>query len=396
MESPQFQQSPSQQPLPAQPQFQGQPRPQQNYEKPKSNFLLIFLFLVILLTAIGVGSVFALNYFDPEWNPLRPSPEQIILQAWENQKTITSQKFDFKISINGSQIEDYLKDISINLSAQGGGDWSNGADTENLKHQLTGSLSIYATDKEGDKHKVMLAGESRYLQKQLFIKMDALDLGKLEQFLMMFGFDANKFEGQWIRFKIDDTKDIGQLYGVPLEKQIENEKYCREAIEKIVKLLLDKKVYDITQLSDIAGSEGIEYYYGISLNKEKLISASPEIYDILMEYQEKIGGIENGTTKQDFIDEATKGITELFDKYGPFEFEISIGKNDRFFRSVQFNKIFDGTAEKIGILKIDFSDRNFSTNQPLDVQAPTNYVDFKTLMTSYLNGVSGPSIHGVE
>jgi hypothetical protein len=213
-----------------------------------------------------------------------------------------------------------------------------------------------------------------------------LDLGELGQFLTMFGLDVSKFENQWVKFEVDEAvEDIGQLYGVPVTEQTKNEKYYREAIEKIVRLLLDKKVYDISQLPDIAGTEGIEYHYGISLNKEKLIAALPEIYDIAAEYQDKMGGLEKATGKQDFINEATSSITELFDKYGPFEFEISIGKNDKFFRSIQFSKTFNGTAERIGILKIDFSDRNSAINQPLDVQAPTNFVDFETLMTSYLD-----------
>ncbi|HQK63619.1 MAG TPA: hypothetical protein PLF16_00545 [Candidatus Staskawiczbacteria bacterium] len=382
MENPQSQQAPVQQPS-LQPQFQSRQDLQQNYEKPKSHFLLIFLFTIILLAAIAGGAVFALNYFDPEWNPLRPSPEQVILQAWENQKAITSQKFDLNLSIDGSQIEDYMKDVTINLSAQGGGDWS---DRENLKHQITGSLSAYATDEAGRQYKIMLAAESRYLDKQLFVKLGPLNLGGLEQLLMMFGLDVSKLEDQWIRFRMEEAaKDVGQMYGVPLAEQTENEKYYREAVEKIVRLLLDKKVYDISQLPDIAGDEGIEYHYGISLNKEKLIAALPEIYDILAEYRDKISSLENAPEKQDFIDESTKGVTELFDKYGPFEFEISIGKKDRFFRSIQINKTLDGTQDKLGILKIDFSHRNSAINQPLDVQVPTNYVDFETLMTSYIN-----------
>jgi hypothetical protein len=389
MENPQFQQSPNQQqqPLPSQPQFQGQMPTQQNYEKPKSHFLLISLFLIILLAAVGVGSVFALNYFDPEWNPLRPAPEQVILQAWENQKTITSQKFDFKMFINGSQMEDYLEDLTVNLSAQGGGDWS---DQENLKHQAAGSFSAYVTDEAGQQYKIMVAAESRYLDKQFFVKLGPLDLGELEQLLMIFGLDVNKFENQWIRFRVEEAvEDVGQIYGVPLAEQTEDEKYYREAIEKIVRLLLDKKVYDISQLPDIVGNEGIEYHYGILLNKERLIATLPEIYDILIEYRDKISGLEDAPEKQDFINEATTGITDLFDKYGPFELEISIGKKDKFFRSVQFSKTFDGTAEKLGILKIDFSDRNSAINQPFDVEAPSSYVDFETLMTNYLNDLYG-------
>jgi hypothetical protein len=93
---------------------------------------------------------------------------------------------------------------------------------------------------------------------------------------------------QWIRFRVEEAvEDVGQIYGVPLAEQTEDEKYYREAIEKIVRLLLDKKVYDISQLPDIVGNEGIEYHYGILLNKERLIATLPEIYDILIEYRDK-------------------------------------------------------------------------------------------------------------
>jgi hypothetical protein len=35
--------------------------------------------------------------------------------------------------------------------------------------------------------KIMVAAESRYLDKQFFVKLGPLDLGELEQLLMIFG-----------------------------------------------------------------------------------------------------------------------------------------------------------------------------------------------------------------
>jgi len=353
----------------------------------KKNVLPIVIVSVLALILLSGGIVLAAKIWDPPWNPFRPSPESVIQKAWNNLKSVKSETFNAEVSLKSDKIEANGSGGSLDLSfkANGGVDYS---DPENSLSDVQGSVRVSLTDitNPTTDYKFSLAGESRLIKKDFYLKLDEIDLGGLEGFLMMFfGVDTSKIKGQWIRFQADAIaqQEMPQYSAMTSEEKKNAEKEAQDTIDKIVKVLLDKKVYDIDQLEDNQGLEGKEYHYYISLNQKKIIEASPELFNILKEYYSNLNpGVE---LPPDFtLEEFQKGINKMFDMVGKVGIDLFIGKNDGYFRKFQIIKDFDlskfDEAYK-GNISLIYKIEQTGINKPVQVVAPEQYKDFQDILS---------------
>jgi len=395
-----------QQQIMSQPRVQSQPQPQvqsqvqaqptvaKNFKtegKRHSVAKLIFALIVvlILIAAIGAGVVLATRIWDPAWSPFRPSPESVIIKAWDNLKLINSGNFNTEFLVNGKGMGTPESTFDFDITAKANG----GADIGKKIASMKADISAVQTDSAGNKLECAIAGEGRIVNEIFYLKIDKLDIGDLAFFLEMFGIDVNKIKGQWIKFDEQGAQDdLLQYIGVETSQQLQDQKYIKESLDRIVKILLDRKAYDVKQLPDNQDSEGKEYHYSVSLNRQKFNDALPEIYAIIEEYSRKIAEDAGEIYTPEFTFEQTKEqINDSLDKIGDVSIELFISKTDSFFHKVQVvkNDLNLSKLEKgsVGVLQMNYKIEQSGINQPVQVEAP---LDAKSLQ-EILDGIVAPA-----
>lgn len=336
------------------------------------------LILAVEAVAIAGGVALATKFWDPAWSPFRPKPEKVILQAWNNLKNIKSHNFDVEFMASGDSVqsEGQSGSFAFDIKGSGGLDFS---DKNKILLDATASLTALASDKAGNTYNLGIAGQAKAISKDLYLKLDKLDLGNLGAFFMMFGFDASKIKGQWFKFNLDQSADsISSYTGAPIQQDEGDLEKAKQAINKMTKIMLDKKVYDIVQMPDSQGKNGPEYHYVASLNRKRLLEASPEIYNILKE----IDG--NGQEEDYTLEKFQKSLNDFMDKAGGIKTEMFIGKKDNFFHKTQSINEFDLSkfnSQSSGKIKVEFRAEQAEINKPVQVIPPENYKTVEQLIS---------------
>ena len=339
----------------------------------RSGWVLKLVMGLIVLIIICVGGFFAAQYF----NLFGPSPEAILLKAWNNLHTIKSENFNSELSVTGKNIKANGSGGDANVDLK----FSGGADFANQLADITGSLTASATDQTSNQYNISLAGEGKLIKNDLYLQFSKVDLGMLSMLVEMFGApDPSTIQGQWFKFDLNTaTQQIKSVSG----QQIGSNPQTQAAMGKIAKILIDGKVFDIKQLADNKGSEGEEYHYNISINQKNLIAVSPQLFSAIEDYMNASGASYDKTyTLADF----QTYINDAFNKIGPVSMDLFIGKSDNFLHKIQFtkdldiSKLEDGAS---GILTINYEIDQSGINKPIQVSAPDNFTDFNTFISSY-------------
>lgn len=371
--------------LQSEPQIQLQSQPQPQPQSMQSSALRktrrhpalkLFIVLIVAIILGAGGLVFAYHFFNFPWNFLRPSPESVISKAWNNLKTINSQNFDSELLLSSETVFANNQSDTFNLVAKASG----GIDANNrlslIKASITGSTVNSNTSNEYD---FFLSGEARTIQKDLYVILESIDLGGFEDFIMMFGgLDANEIKEKWFRFQLDEMvqEQLMKQTSVISGQQVDAEKEINDLTNKIAKILLDKKVYNINELEENLGVDGKEYHYQISLNREKLIEVSPEIFNILIEYRDKynLASTPEYNSSEFTLEHFQKYLNEILDIVGDMNVDLFIGKEDNFFHKVQFVKNL--RIDDV-VIKINYKIETTGINNPIQVSIPNEYKDFK-------------------
>jgi len=331
----------------------------------------VFVFLIILITLIiigGAGLFFASPFLNLSWNFFRPTPETVILKAWNNLKITNSESFNSELLLSGNILNDDKESKSFDFTLKSIGE----SDIANELSLIKMSVSGYIIDNKAPlKYDFSLSGEERLIKKDIYFKLTDINIGELENSLMMFGIAGiEEIEEKWIKIETVNQSNTGQDF--------------KDATDKIVKILLDRKAYDITELEDNSGVEGKEYHYRISLNREKLINASPEIYSVLKDYFSKYSNLQNDVSLEDF----QKFINNILDKTGEVSIDLFIGKKDNFFHKILFEKNLDMSkfSDKYSddsIIKIGYKIESTNINNPVQVSAPDEYENWEDILLSF-------------
>ena|SRR3989344_5647975 len=362
--------------------------------------LLIVIFLVVILSLTGGAGFYFRNQILDYATSLffKPSPESVIRKAWENLNTIKSQNFEGQLLITGKNIADNNQsyNFNFNFSVSGGVDTF---DKTNVLSNIKGSLLAVISSEIGNQYNFSIDAEEKSVGKDFYLKIDKLDLGNLNMFLLMAGIDTSEIKGKWFKFTREEGIETATEYAKVSSSQIEKEqieKDFKEMLDKVVKILLDKKVYDINQLADNKGSEGKEYHYYVSLNQEKLIAASPEIFDEINALRDKFYPEEKNSPEYT-LEDFQKDINEFFDKFGTLATDLYIGKKDGFLHKIEFNKEYDvskiSDGQSSGTLGVSYKLSQTDINKPLQISAPDDYIDLKDFailneVKSYMKQIS--------
>lgn len=336
---------PASQPEIGQTKPQQQTQPAHQFKPARSPILkLIIILIILVLAAAGVTAwLLASQVFDPNWNPFAPKPETVLLKAWENLGSVKSESFYMELSAASKNLEanGISGKFDIGLRASGSVDNPNKLADITMSAEASFANDVFS-----------LTGEIRSAQNNLYIKLDELNLAGLEDFLLLYGIDIAKIQGQWVRIE-----------GSVLTAQVSQGLSQQPDLDSLFKLLLKNKAFDIKRLPDNKGSNGKEYRYYISLSHAKLIEAF------------------RATLIDSFL------INSFFNKVGNISATVLIGKKDNFFHEIQFVKDFDLNklnAEYVGDLRVNYKVNQTGINKPVQISIPVDYIDFSNIAPSKL------------
>ena len=324
---------------------------------PKSNLLpfkIIAGAVVVLILAGGV--VLGTRFWDPLWNPFRPSPEKVMAKMAEKAKEIKTLNSNILAEINIKNSSVFGATINLIGSADN-------TDPQNLKSEGTINLSAAA---EG----VQFSGglEAKQINGVSYIKLTNLPATPmLQPILMLMGIDLEQTKNQWIKIDKDSIKKLSGTTTEELEQPQETaNQESPPILKKIEELVQNKKFYSVKEEMPDESIKGTDvYHYVVVLNKKELKGLLQELLPTF--------GTEQGVSFEQ--EKFEKDFDEFAEKIGELDAELWIGKKDYYLYRLQIEKDidlanFNPSAQGQVSLKIDTAFSNF--NKSLSIEAPAN------------------------
>lgn len=355
----------------------------------KTIIIKIIAGIAIIGAAGTVGSLYT-QVWNPGWNPFEQklSPEIVIAEMGAKMAGV---KF-FIGDINFDMVlvsEEVVVDIKTNIT----GDVDN-INFENPKSATDFYFSFSAIQGENPKSSLeetefSLTGKSITIGEDIYIKIT-----KMPEIPSLYMFTLDDFTNQWIKM---DEKVLGQTAGVDVGSEDyesftqEQEHEKKKIMEKLIEIWQAGKIFEVKEeLPEQMIDNKAFYHYLVVLNQEelkKLIKETTEGY--IKEDMEKMSISDpfhmlpinkiSEEQMQESINDFYKEMDEFFEKTGEISAEIWIGKQDKLFYRLKFEKEidisqFDEKEQGTVSLKLDLNLSNF--DEPMNIEAPK---DFKTL-----------------
>jgi len=361
----------------------------------KSKSPLIFVLIFILILFAGFTGILASRIWDPLWNPFRPNPEAVIAKAVKEMEKLKTfqQKFNGEIGI--SILEDGRSPSKAKINFKfSGSSKQDITQPEKPKADSSFDLEISVTGEENIGAKFAIGGKLVRIGEEAYLKLTKLpDLGPF----LPVSFDFSQIKDSWIKIDqesiINLQKKLGEEYGLEVEEfskeRMEKEKKIQEELqEKIKEKLMGRKWFVVKKELPDERIDGIKvYHYVVSLNNAEIINLIPEIWKEV----EKVMLEETGMAPTTGEEEMKRGLKEFFEKIGELEGEIWIGKKDyllyKFKGAKRIDlKKFDEYAKGEMAFSLELENSNF--NQPVKIEAPSEYKTLDEVMLFFLGSVS--------
>ena len=405
-------------------------------QKSKKRAIIILLTLVLLTIGLTVGALYT-EIWNPSWNPFRPAPDIVLAQMALKMKSLKTAHSQGKIEYSSDQKSQYIyswkeedeePEISYNKNKTIIGfnfDFDKN-DLENRKNYLKISMdSSQESGRNSENHRPYFSSSSgdievKKIGKQVYFRVNSKTIGEETNFSL---------NDKWIDFNLDTVvEDLGSVYEDFREEsmsyysedfysyyqenqEIEKQEISQEKVEECKEKFLDgfisqvigKKIYEVKEeLPDekINGQE--TYHYLLTLKKDEIKRLAADVVsEVIFKYLEECvidflpdeaamvkyylpaGSAAANIQVQNYIEsffEKTKGI----------DFEVWIGKKDKYLYKASFKKDLDLVdyynnqelnkkwrkflEADLSIL-IEFNLSDF--NKPLDFDAPGDSIKLK-------------------
>ncbi|MCH7552145.1 hypothetical protein IIB49_02030 [Patescibacteria group bacterium] len=319
---------------------------------------------VILLSVMIVEAAFLTRLWDPLWNPFRPSPEKILLQAFENSTTIESAKTDIRIDIDFEQEGRKLFEATITVS--GSNQTVDGA--QRGMGSIEGKLHQEGTD-------ITFEAAYRVVDDKIYINVITFPVFYIQAFTGIDDLALEKLRNQWIEF---ETKNL-----FPDKTNLEREEKLEKTIQNLqknAKELLEEEelLTDLTYLSDETLEGTRTYHLSFTVKNEGILKLVTKA--ILREASSEVSPYNFQLLEATFA--------ETFGKIEDIPVEIWVGKNDFLLYRIRVEKDFDigKTVETPlslqRVISFVFQIDMAYSNKPLNIQAPENTKTLQEISSS--------------
>jgi len=330
--------------------------------------------IIVAVVALIGGGVIASLYtktWNPEWNPFRPVPEEVLSQMATKMGEVKTLHSKLDLDITVKEEEEFNIVISV---------FSDTDKTNPATPRIKGDINVEFST-EGMSTSLGLefieVGEDSYYK-----------INKLPLFPALLPEEFNSvidaIRNQWIKFDEESVEELIKSIGIEMEEEQIAEEGRKELTKELIKLFEGKKFYEVKEVlpdEKIAGQ--MTYHYLLSLNKDEVAKLIPELVGSVMKYGTESGEmfpVEGGDSRE--VEERIMTELQVFlDKMGEIPFEVWIGQKDYYLYKARAKKEIDLSEFEKGVTKLLISaDINLSKfNEPIDITPPENYKDLEEI-----------------
>jgi len=329
--------------------------------------------IVILILAIASGGVVSALYtkvWNPEWNPFKLSPEEVLSEMTDKMEDLNSFHADVNLAVGGASFNlsgvqgnlDLGLDLSLDVDKE---------DIENMKSKGNVDVSLKA---EG----ISVTGSLGLIGigNELYLKLDTIP--NIGAYSLIF----NQLKGQWI--KIDQETLDGLSNSYISTEGLSNMNEQKEMEKELIDLFTGRKFYEVKEeLKSESISGEMTYHYLVSLDKEEIKMVIPEMIDIIGKYSEVSEG-ETEKAKEELPDM----IDEFFEKMGDFDAEVWIGQKDYYLYKMEIDKEIDfsefGNSAPDGTLSFSLGMVLSEFDKDFVIEPPQDYRNFQEIMSEIM------------
>lgn len=323
------------------------------------------LSFLLVLAIIGAGAVLALGYFDPQWNPLRVSPEKMIGLMAQKMSEVNTNHSEVNISVAAQDLKS-AGDFVFQLNIASDSDRSN---EENPKGQAEVMVNA-----DVDKDSVEAKLKTIFINQDVYVNLEKMDIPIIPFELSSYQSDISKMLNIWVKLPlIEESQTDNGVANISeiLQDAIKNS--LAGSQDKFIQLYaFEKRLPD----QNIGGQK--IYSYLISLDNDKLL----QLFDDLIGLQgDELGG--------SMVAGMAKGLLgEMLDKIGKIEIQLDIGKNDYFLYGISLEKEIDLSqleSSLAGMVKLSFDMKNSDFGKPVEITAPADFKSYEEIFPKSKN-----------
>jgi len=326
--------------------------------------ILIPLISGVVLIAGIISSLYT-QVWNPCWNPFI-NPDKVLKEALGKMADLKTFSQQSQVTIKGDPDSmsfltktnvDY--DLTQSENPKVSGDFKIEFSTKIPEEELTPQITPFVT---GGKLTLFLEGEGKQINKESYLKIKTIPFYTLLKMQMsIIGINLADVKDNWIRIV---PEAISQWTGVEY-KGLETEK-TKELQERIKKSLKEKKILSVKNVFKDEKIDNVMcYHYLVSVNPEELKGTILEIWEDLLKDEK---------------------FDEVWEKLEGIEFEIFIGKENKFIKKLFLEKEivlqeFASENEEIpGKASIELIIINSNFNQPISISVPIEYKDLQEIL----------------
>ena len=345
-----------------------------------------------IVVVAGIVSLYT-QVWNPSWNPF-VNPDEVLSEALEKMVDLKtySQKAEISGSASGFEGLDNISfsfsiktdtdvDLTLPENPKSSGDLQMDISFAGIpEQQLTPQITPFVT---GGKLTLFLEAQMKQIGEESYFKMKTIPFYPfLNMQFALLGINLSEIKDNWIKI---DPEAISQWTGVKYEGiDQEQTKKLQEDFKNILKekkLMTIKKVLKNEKIDDV-----MCYHYLLSVEQNELKEVILETFNMFS--KEYLAA--EITPPEEALEEFYKEFDKMWEKLGGIEFEIWIGKKDKFIRLINLEKEIDlekfaGEDKKIsGKVNIKLTIGYSNLNQAILITAPLEYKNLEKILEPLL------------
>lgn len=346
---------------------------------------LIVVLVIVVVGAAGTATTLYTKTWNPQWNPFRPEPEEVLTSMvgkMEEARTYHMDS-DFEVSVDSQGASmDFLIEASFDTDQN---------DLNNLKTQGEYDFKISWEGMAFNAGFDLIGiGDTTYIKLTTIpsLPMGAVGDDMVSQLFAL----AEGFKKQWIKI---DSKEIEEWVEEYTSQEIDTSiatEQQEELVNEMREFFKGKKFYQVkSELDDEMLESQMMYHYMVSLNNEEIKEMIPELFDIIWKYSEGSYSEEDLATINQVRAEIPEALDKLFEKVGEINAEVWIGQEDNFLYRLKFDKEFDLKDLEAGEGTISLSvNADLSEyNKEMIIEAPKNYKTLQEIFEGLMSDMFG-------
>jgi hypothetical protein len=331
-------------------------------KKSQSLKKIIIGFICLVILGLGGGGAYAYytGYF--------VSPEKVSTQAFTAMKDTKSVSFDSTLTIDASDMKDMIPaglSDKATMVIKGSYDLSN-TDVPKFQGDVDMQSGMFST-----------AFAIRFLNNILYGELTKLRIPDVP-----LPVDMNQYVNKWYSFDYTSIKDSPFAESIPTgDVQSLMLTFTPEQKLKIEEMYKNAHLIKNVQKLKMEKIDGVySYHFSFELDQEGVKKYFIDVMNFM-------GSVDTQDSQNVFKEIETEQFDRLLSTVHNFSGEVWIGRSDNLLRKLAFSFDIQDKDLLPGALKFSYVSSYTDWNKPIDIQAPAESIDIKSLLESSLGDI---------